>query len=363
VTDGRIAAIVLAAGSSTRLGRPKQLLRVSGRPLLEHTLNVVRASTLQPRILVTGAHADAISSAVETRTFDVIHNPDHASGQASSLKAGIEHLADSVTGAVVVLGDQPLVPSWLLDELAARFDPEIHAAVRPRYADGPGNPVLLSRRLFPEIVALTGDIGARDVLRRHAGDVVEVDMSSRMAPQDVDTDADFEQLLLDWSASGAPDVPRYCQRCASEVGFQMSHARYRPVCSICGFTYFFDPKIAAVVVVEIAGNIVLHRRLTDPGKGKWTFPGGFVDRGEAIPEAAARETREEVGLDVGDLQLLGVYSETGETVVLVAYRATAEGQLPVIGDESSDVNLFNPDDLPELAFHRDRLVIDDWLRR
>ncbi|HUG15977.1 MAG TPA: NTP transferase domain-containing protein [Thermomicrobiales bacterium] len=363
MTEGRIAAIVLAAGSSTRLGRPKQLLRVSGRPLLEHTLDVVRASSLNPRLLVLGAHSREIEAAVSTRSFDVIHNDDFASGQASSLRTAIESLPEDVAGAVVLLGDQPLVPPWLLDSLAARFDPAIHAAVRPRYAGGPGNPVLLCRRLFPELAVLTGDVGARDVLQRHAGAIAELDMTARVAPRDVDTEDDYAQLLLEWSAAGAPDVPRYCQRCATELVFREIHHRSRPVCPSCGFTCFYDPKIAAVVVVEIDGRIVLQQRSIDPGRGKWTFPGGFVDRGEALPEAAARETREEVGLDAQGLTLLGLYSEPGETVVLVAFHATAAGQMPSIGDESADVRSFSPDELPELAFHRDRLVIDDWLKR
>lgn len=363
MTQSAVAAIVLAGGSSSRLGRPKQLLRVSGRSLLDHTLDVVRLSSLEPKILVTGAHAAEIVAAVNLRGIETVHNPAFATGQASSLRAGLESLPASVDGAIVVLGDQPLVPFWLLDDLAAAFDPDQHVAVRPRYADGPGNPVLLSRRLFPELSALAGDVGARDVLRRYTPDIAEVDIATRNAPRDVDTDADFEQFLLDWSSTGAPDVPRYCQRCASPVGFKDIHARLRPVCPQCGFTYFFDPKIAAVVVVEIDGKIVLQRRRGEPGRGKWTFPGGFVDRGEAVHVAAARETQEEVGLDVHGLQLLNVYSEPGETVVLVAYTATASGQSPIIGDESTDVRLFSVDDLPELAFHRDLLVIDDWRKR
>jgi CTP:molybdopterin cytidylyltransferase MocA/ADP-ribose pyrophosphatase YjhB (NUDIX family) len=363
VTPERIAVIVLAAGQSSRLGQPKQLLRVAGRPLLERTLDVVRASSLTERLLVTGAHADAITAALEPRGFRFVHNPDFASGQASSLRAGLQALSDHVAGAIVMLGDQPLVPPWMLDQMAERFDPEQHAALRPRYADGPGNPVLLSRALFPDLLALTGDVGARDVLRHHADRILELDFTTRRAPRDVDTLEDFTVFLLDWSASGAPDVPRYCQRCGSEVGIREVHARNRPVCPRCNFTYFFDPKIAAAVVVDIDGRIVLQKRRNDPGIGKWTFPGGFIDRGESVPEGAAREVWEEVGLTVSDLQLLNVYSEPGETVILVGFAATLHGVQPSVGDESSEVGLFAPDALPALAFHRDQQVIADWLRR
>jgi 8-oxo-dGTP diphosphatase len=207
-------------------------------------------------------------------------------------------------------------------------------------------------------------MGARDILRRHASRILELDYTLRRAPRDVDTREDFDAFLLDWSASGAPDVPRFCQRCAAEVGFQERHARYRPVCPRCGYTYFFDPKVATAVVVDIDGQIVLQRRLNDPAIGKWTFPGGFVDRGEAIVEAARREVQEEVGLEVTDLELIGVYSEPGEMVVLVAWAASASGQVPIVGHESSDVRLFSPtEELPELAFYRDAALLADWQRR
>jgi CTP:molybdopterin cytidylyltransferase MocA/ADP-ribose pyrophosphatase YjhB (NUDIX family) len=363
VTPDRVAVVVLAAGQATRFGQPKQLLRVGGRPLLERTLDIVRATSLTERVLVTGAHADSVTAAVEPRGFRYVHNPDFATGQASSLQVGLAALPEDIAGAIVMLGDQPLVPPWLLEDMTARFDPAMHDAVRPRYADGPGNPVLLSRALFPELARLRGDVGARDVLRRHAGRILELDYTTRRAPRDVDTPEDFAAFLLDWSASGAPDVPRYCQRCGAEVGFRDVHARYRPVCPRCNFTYFFDPKIAAAVVVEVGGRIVLQRRRNDPGIGKWTFPGGFIDRGEPLREGAAREVLEEVGLEVTDLRLLNVYSEPGETVILVAFATSLQRGVPTTGDESSAVGLFDPHALPELAFHRDALVIADWLRR
>ncbi len=360
MTRPHVGIIVLAAGSSSRLGRPKQLLRVSGRPLLERTLDIVGPTDLYPRVLVLGAVADEIEAEVDTDTFSVVRNPDYETGQASSLRVGLAALPDDIDGAIVLLGDQPLVQPWLLDALVEKFEPDTHVAVRPRYSDGPGNPVLLSRSIFPELMHLEGDVGARDVLRRHRDAILDIDWSRYRAPRDVDTEENYAELLLDWAASGAPDPPRFCQRCSAEIGTQERHNRLRPVCPRCGFTYFHDPKIAAVVVVEIDGKIVLQQRRIDPGRGKWTFPGGFVDRGEPIPVAAAREVEEEVGLRIDDLKLIGIYSEPGETVVLAAYRATAEGQQPVCGDESDDVRLFPPDALPDLAFHRDARVIADW---
>ena len=361
MTRPDVGVVVLAAGSSSRLGRPKQLLCVSGRPLLERTLDVVGPTTLAPRILVLGAAADEIEVAVDTDTFDIVRNPDHRSGQASSLRTGLSAVGDDLDGVIVLLGDQPLVQPWLLNALVDHFDSGIHVAVRPAYADGTGNPVLLARAIFPELMRLEGDVGARDLLRRYQDRVLDIDWTRFRSPRDVDTEEDYAALLLDWAASGAPDPPRYCQRCGTEIGVQVRHNRLRPVCPRCGFTYFHDPKIAAVVVVEIDGQVVLQRRKIDPARGKWTFPGGFVDRGEPLPVAAAREVHEEVGLTVENPRLIGMYSEPGETVVLAAFRASANGQQPICGDESDDVRLFPPDALPEFAFHRDARVIADWL--
>ena len=363
MSPASVAVVVLAAGASTRLGRPKQLLPLSGRPLLERTLDITRSGPYEPRVLVLGAHVDAIESAINLRGFQVTHNPDFATGQASSLRAGLRALPESVDAAIVMLGDQPLVPVWLLAELAEAFDPTQHVAVRPRYAAGQGNPVLLGRTLFAELDTLDGDVGARAALLRHAGRVVDLDVRHYSTPSDVDTEADYASLLLDWSSTGAPDTPRYCQRCATTLTQRVIHQRLRPVCPACSFTYFYDPKLAVAVVVTIGNQIVLQRRAIEPGLGDWTFPGGFVDRGEMPEQAAAREVREEVGLQISNPNLLGVYAEAAQMVTLIAYHASADGQAPIVGDESSAVGLFDTDDLPELAFSRDAQVLADWNAR
>ncbi|RIK40997.1 MAG: hypothetical protein DCC58_13115 [Chloroflexi bacterium] len=360
MSSPRVAVLVLAAGLSRRFGATKQLQRLSGRPLLERTLDVARYSALEPKLVVLGAAADAIRAEVRLDDFEVVENAQFAEGQATSLAAGLVALPADIDGVVVMLGDQPLVRPWQIERLAAEFVPGEHAAVRPVYADGPGNPVLLARELFAELAALRGDIGARDVLRRHAARVHDVPFPHQPTPRDVDTPEDLAALRLDWASTGAPEVPRYCQRCGAEIGLVVRHERLRPVCPVCNFTYFHDPKIAVVVVVTIDGNLVLQRRAIDPAMGLWTFPGGFADRGEVLTDAAVREVREEVGLQIAAPRLLGIYSEPGETVVLVAYAAEADGQTPAVGDESSDVRLYDPDAPPAFAFPRDSLVLERW---
>ena len=360
MTDAPVAIIVLAAGTSSRLGQPKQLLLVSSQPLLERTLDVARHWPRGPRIVVLGHQAGEIRATVNTEGYQVVVNAAYAKGQASSLHAGLAALPSDCSAAIVMLGDQPLVQPWLLEKLAADFNPATHSAVRPRYADGAGNPVLLSRALFPDLMALSGDVGARDVLRAHHNRVHEVDWSRQPAPRDVDTAEDHTTLLLDWASLGAPDTPRYCQRCAAEMEYRKRHGRLRPVCPNCGFTFFTDPKLATVVVVEVDGRVLLHRRAINPARGKWTLPGGYVDRGEAIEDAARREVFEETAVRVADVQPLGLFSEAGETVVLAAFHATANGQTPQHSRESLEIHAFDPDDLPPLAFHRDQRIIDLW---
>lgn len=356
-----VGVIVLAAGSSTRLGQPKQLLPVDGQPLLSRTLDVIRATSLAPRIVVLGGYANEIREQVRLDGFTVVDNLDYADGQATSLKAGILALPPEVDGAIVLLGDQPLVAPWLLEQLASAFEPGETAAVRPVYADGPGNPVLLSKALFPELLTLEGDVGARDVLRRYRDAIIEVEHRNRPTPGDVDTMEDFQALLHDWASTGAPYTPRYCQQCGAEVEFRQLYGRLRPVCPVCNFTYLYDPKLVVATIVESNGRIVMHRRTVNPGAGRWTFPSGFVDRGEEVEAAARREVAEEVGLDVTNLKLVDTWSEAGSSAVLLVFHGSAEGQEPVIGDESSDARWFGPENLPELAFPRDAEIVATWL--
>lgn len=357
----RLASIVLAAGTSSRLGQPKQLLPLDGQPLLRRTLDLVCSFDLEPRIVVLGSRHDKIAGAVDLTGFETIFNPDYESGIASSLQAGLAALPDSVDGAIVFLGDQPLVPRPVIRQIVESFVPGEHAAIRPNYADpGPGNPVLLSREIFPELMQLSGDVGAREVLRQHRSRVLTVDARRYPTPRDVDTMEDYAALKRDWLSLGSPMVPEWCQQCGGRVYPEERHDRLRPVCADCGFTYFVDPKLVVAVIVEVDGGIVMLRRAIDPGRGKWTVPSGFVDRGEDVYGAAAREVEEESGLRVEDLKLLDAYSEDGETVVLLVFTAKAPGQTPQALDEASAVGVFKPGELPELAFPRDGRIITAW---
>ena len=153
----------------------------------------------------------------------------------------------------------------------------------------------------------------------------------------------------------------FCQRCGQATVEREVDGRTRPVCVGCGAVTYLDPKLAVAVVIERGGRVLLGRRgegTREPGK--WSFPAGFVERGERVEDAARREVREEVGLEVELGPLLGLYSRAGETVVLAVYvAATATGDA-VANDDLTAVGWFDLRALPELAFPHDTGIIADW---
>lgn len=162
---------------------------------------------------------------------------------------------------------------------------------------------------------------------------------------------------------------RFCPRCGAGVERKQLKASEpsRLVCQAqgCGFVLYLDPKLAACTITLVDGGIVLLRRAIEPQRGKWVFPGGYVDRGESVIEAAVRETYEEVGLRVAVTGILDVYSTRGEDVAVVVYAAHAEAGKPEAGDEASEVKVFSPEAIPwdELAFESTRLALRSYLSR
>ena len=159
---------------------------------------------------------------------------------------------------------------------------------------------------------------------------------------------------------------KFCPKCGAPLGRRRlkEFEPERLVCTRCLYVMYLNPKVAAGAVVEHQGGIVLLRREIDPRAGFWVHPGGFVDRGETLEQAAIRETREEVGLDVEILGLLGAFSFHDSEVVVVTYAARAISGEPTVGDESLEVRTFDPQRLPwdELAFPSTRLALKEYLR-
>jgi ADP-ribose pyrophosphatase YjhB (NUDIX family) len=158
---------------------------------------------------------------------------------------------------------------------------------------------------------------------------------------------------------------KFCPVCGARLKSLIlkEHEPARLVCSGCEFIFYMDPKLVATSIVELDEKIVLLRRGIDPQKGKWVLPGGYVDQGEQVEEAALRETEEECGLQTRIKNLLGVYSYPERPVVVVAYMAEhLSGELSV-GDEAQEVKLFRPKEIPwkELAFPSTVDALKDYL--
>ncbi len=156
------------------------------------------------------------------------------------------------------------------------------------------------------------------------------------------------------------DGINFCLRCGGRLTARHVHGRPRPACPGCGFVLYLEPKVAAVVLASRDGRLVLVRRGIEPALGQWSFPSGYVDRGEAVEEAAIREVREETGLEVKLDRLVGLYSRSGSPVVLAVYSASVVGGTLAPGPEVQEVGLFHPDEMPPLPFPHDEQILQDW---
>jgi molybdenum cofactor cytidylyltransferase len=195
-TGRKVAAVVLAAGRSTRMGGPNKLLTSwRGKPLVRTTVENVLASRASPVVVVTGHQAEAVRAALGGLPVTFAHNPDFAEGLSTSVGAGIAAVPPDADAAVICLGDMPGVDATLVDALIGAFDPERGAlAIVPTLEGRRGNPVLWARRFFPELRHLEGDSGARQILSANRDAVVEVPVASRGAAIDVDTAEDLAAL-------------------------------------------------------------------------------------------------------------------------------------------------------------------------
>ena len=191
-----IAGVVLAAGRSSRMGGPNKLLaEIGGKPLVRIVTDAVLASRARPVVVVTGHQRDKVEAALAGLPVKFVHNPLFADGLGTSLKAGIAALPADADGAIVCLGDMPQVDAGLIDRLIGAFDPDHGALVVVPTIDGKrGNPVVWSRRFFPDLMTVEGDVGARYLIGRYTEAVAEVPLTGTAALTDVDTPEALEAV-------------------------------------------------------------------------------------------------------------------------------------------------------------------------
>jgi molybdenum cofactor cytidylyltransferase len=184
-----VAAIILAAGRSTRMGGPNKLLaELDGKKLVRIATEQALASKASEVIVVTGHQAELVEQALEGLKVKFVRNPDFAGGLAGSVKAGIAAVPANADGAVICLGDMPLIDAHLIDRLIEAFAPDRGNLIVVPVAEGRrGNPVLWSRRFFAELMTLEGDIGARHLIAKHGEAVAEVAVEGESAFLDIDT--------------------------------------------------------------------------------------------------------------------------------------------------------------------------------
>lgn len=164
-----------------------------------------------------------------------------------------------------------------------------------------------------------------------------------------------------------PPEYRFCPRCGGPLEERVVKAGEpeRLVCAGCGFIFYQGPKLVASAIFEMDGGIVMVQRAIEPGYGKWTFPGGFVELGERAEAAAGRETLEECGVEVEVAEIIGLYSYPRSAPAIAVYAATVVGGVPEPRDETLAVKSFAREDLPwpELAFPSTERALKDYLLR
>lgn len=196
-----IAVIILAAGESSRFGRPKQLLDWGGVPLLAHAADVALDSGIEPVIVVLGCQAEAARAALGARPVQAVMNWRWEEGLSTSVQTGLAALPPETDAVILMQCDQPLLTANLLQALVARFEETGAAIVHPSCAGQRGTPTLFSRSLFPELTTVAGDVGGRVVIARHLDSVATVEIAEPDTLADIDTPADYERLRFAASPS------------------------------------------------------------------------------------------------------------------------------------------------------------------
>jgi molybdenum cofactor cytidylyltransferase len=190
----KVAAVILAAGGSARMGKPKLLLPVGGRPMLRRVTETVCASGLAQVIVVVGASAERVARTLDSFPVEIVVNEGWSQGLSTSVRAGLGAVDPSVQAALMILGDQPMLTRELIQALVDRYEATGALIVAPYYEGKRGNPVLFDRALFRELLGVQGDQGGRSVLDRHEQAIAHVDVNDAAICLDVDTPQDYHRV-------------------------------------------------------------------------------------------------------------------------------------------------------------------------
>jgi len=213
------AAIILAAGSSSRMGggRHKLLLPLEGRPVLVHVIDATLASQAHPIVIVLGHQAEHVRTQLTTYTASpeiiIVENPDYLQGMSTSMRVGIQEIIsygyrkrENIDSVLILLGDQPLITQQSIDALITAWRISGKRIMAPLYAGKRGNPLIFDASLFPELMAVTGDEGGRSVVERHKQELATIELGNVIANYDVDTWEAYQQVVEAWQNKKAIDT-------------------------------------------------------------------------------------------------------------------------------------------------------------
>jgi molybdenum cofactor cytidylyltransferase len=197
VKASTVWGILLAAGTSSRLGEPKQLLSFRGRPLVRQVAEHALASRLAGLTVVVGNRAADVTAALAGLPVAVVENPSYQLGQSTSLRAGLLALPRQPAATLIMLVDQPFVDAPLIDRLIGLYEETGAPIVAPRFGSQRGNPVIFDRSLVPELLLVVGDTGAREVVAKHRDRLATLELPDGQAFVDVDTWEDYQKLAAE----------------------------------------------------------------------------------------------------------------------------------------------------------------------
>lgn len=198
-TQKNVAAVVLAAGSSRRMGdMNKLMLRVEGIPMVVRVVEALERSRVDRILVVTGHERERIRGALSGRWVELVHNPDHEDGMGTSIRRGISRLGKDLDGALIVLADMPWVGTEVVDRLIDAFTEDDERSIFiPSFRGKRGNPILWSSEHFPELLTLAGDLGGKELFHRRPEAICRVEVESTAIRLDVDTPDVLRELGID----------------------------------------------------------------------------------------------------------------------------------------------------------------------
>lgn len=190
----RIAGVVLAAGDSSRMGRPKQTLPFRGKTILEAVVDTALASSLAKVVVVLGHHAAELSALLAGRNADLVTNADYLKGQSTSTRLGLQAVQDDADAALFLLGDQPLVAPATIESLLDAYRQQPSPIIQPVFEGQRGNPVLFGRETYAHFASLADDQGARALFKIFGERVRQIPVPDPYIHFDIDTAADYQHL-------------------------------------------------------------------------------------------------------------------------------------------------------------------------